>query len=90
MNRRRFLLGAGLFVAAPAVIRTPGLLMPIRATAEHTRYSTRDPRLEDAETFLSMIFAGRLRGVVRQMGDRVEFVVTSIDGVPHDQTVLLS
>lgn len=30
MNRRGFLLGAGLFVAAPAIIRAPGLLMPVK------------------------------------------------------------
>lgn len=28
--RRNLLLGLGAFVAAPAVIRTPGLLMPVR------------------------------------------------------------
>lgn len=32
MNRRFFLLGAGL-LAAPAIIRTPGLLMPIKPLA---------------------------------------------------------
>lgn len=33
MNRRSFLLGLGsaALIAAPAVIRTPGLLMPVRA-----------------------------------------------------------
>lgn len=30
MNRRHLLLGLGALVAAPAVIRTPGLLMPVR------------------------------------------------------------
>lgn len=29
MNRRRFLTGLGFLLAAPAVIRTPGLLMPV-------------------------------------------------------------
>src|SRR5690348_6123223 len=31
MNRRSFLTGLGALIAAPAVIRTPGLLMPVRA-----------------------------------------------------------
>ena len=31
MQRRAFLAGLGALVAAPAVIRTPGLLMPVRA-----------------------------------------------------------
>lgn len=30
MNRRRFLVGAELALAAPAIIRTPGLLMPVK------------------------------------------------------------
>ncbi len=31
ISRRNFLRGLGAALAAPAVIRTPGLLMPIRA-----------------------------------------------------------
>lgn len=34
MNRRRFLLGA---LSAPAVITTPGLLMPVKALVQPVR-----------------------------------------------------
>lgn len=30
MNRRRFLTGLGAALCAPAIIRTPGLLMPVK------------------------------------------------------------
>ena len=30
MNRRHILIGLGAALAAPAIIRTPGLLMPVR------------------------------------------------------------
>ena len=31
MNRRGFIAGLGALLAAPAIIRTPGLLMPVKA-----------------------------------------------------------
>jgi hypothetical protein len=34
MKRRFFLTGLGLAVAAPAIIRTPGLLMPIKPLSD--------------------------------------------------------
>ena len=36
LARRSFLLGASAAVAAPAIIRTAGLLMPVRAIIEPT------------------------------------------------------
>ena len=42
MNRRGFLIGA---LAAPAVIRTPGLLMPVRQVAWPPRVSLSLSRL---------------------------------------------
>jgi hypothetical protein len=37
-SRRSFLTGLGALIASPAVIRTPGLLMPVRALVKPAGY----------------------------------------------------
>lgn len=51
MISRRFFLGGALAVAAPAVIRTPGLLMPVRTIEDPitSMYELIRQRIEDCE-----------------------------------------
>lgn len=58
MNRRSLLLGLGAALAAPAVIRTPGLLMPVRRIEPGCDLGAQmlyaPPYLFDAEQYVIM------------------------------------
>ena len=50
MERRGFLAGVAAFLAAPAIIRTPGLLMPVKAIEMPVGVVVRAPSLSEIVT----------------------------------------
>lgn len=76
-SRRAFLLGLGAALAAPAIIRTPGLLMPVRklvtsgVNQAFTIWPTRVGfRTILAEPSLYEVMASRYEAAIKAMADQ--------------------
>lgn len=67
MNRRSLLLGLGALIAAPAVVRIPGLLMPVREIPDrHVIY------LHDGDALIRQTIIDPYRVVIVGNNCRVE------------------
>lgn len=76
MLRRSILAGIGALLAAPAIIRTPGLLMPVKSVLA-------GPIVDQfIRPGVSSLHEGYVRGDILMMGNKVFVVTATTSGFP--------